>query len=108
MRLRLVLVLALCFTAALAAGSQSTLQLRGSWRATVGARILQGTWTADVNPNTPNRAQGSWTVVEGNRVLLQGTWAAEKERAGWRGAWSALVASGRADHRRSPERGRQT
>src|SRR5258705_4607012 len=96
MRLRWVLVLALSFTAALAAASQSTLQLRGSWRATVGARVLQGTWTADVNPNTPNLAQGSWTVIEGNRVLLQGTWAAEKQRTVWRGAWSALMASGRA------------
>jgi len=46
-----------------------------------------------VNPKTPNLAQGSWTLIEGNRVLLRGTWAAEKERAGWRGAWSALVAS---------------
>jgi hypothetical protein len=95
MSLRLVLLLAISF-AAVGAASQSTLQLRGSWRATAGARILQGTWTADVNPNTPNLAQGSWTVIEGNRVLLQGTWAAEKQRAGWRGAWSALVASGRA------------
>jgi hypothetical protein len=93
MSLRLVLVLAILSATAVAAASQSTLQLRGSWRATAGTRVFQGTWTADVNPKTPNLAQGSWTVVEGNRVLLRGTWAAEKERAGWRGAWSALMAS---------------
>jgi hypothetical protein len=95
MTLRLVLLLTISF-AAVGAASQSTLQLRGSWRATAGTRVFQGTWTADVKPNTPNLAQGSWTVVEGNRVLLRGTWAAEKERGGWRGAWSALMASERA------------
>jgi hypothetical protein len=92
----LPLLITIFFTAAaMTASSQSTLQLRGSWRATAGTRVLQGTWTADVNPKTPNLAQGSWTVIEGNRVLLQGTWAAEKQRAGWRGAWSALVAPAR-------------
>jgi hypothetical protein len=91
---RLVLLFTISF-AAVEAASQSTLQLRGSWRATAGARIFQGTWTATLDPNKPNLAQGSWTVIEANRVLLQGTWAAERERAGWRGAWSALMASAR-------------
>ena len=92
MTLRLVLLLTISF-AAVEAASQSTLQLRGSWRATAGAQVFQGTWTATLNPNAPNLAQGSWTVIEGNRVLLQGTWAAEKQRAVWRGSWSALMAS---------------
>jgi len=92
MTLRLVLLLTLCL-AAVDAASQSTEQLRGSWRATAGARIFQGTWTATLNPKTPNLVQGSWTVIDGNRVVLQGTWAAEKQRAVWRGSWSALVAS---------------
>lgn len=91
--LRLVTIL---FAVAVTVGAQSAPQLRGSWRATVGARVLQGTWTATVDPKMPNLAQGSWTLVEANRVVLQGTWAAEKQRAGWRGAWSALVATGRA------------
>jgi hypothetical protein len=90
--LRLVLLLTMA-VAVVEAASQSTVQLRGSWRATAGARVFQGTWTADVKPNTPNLAQGSWTVIEGNRVVLQGTWAAEKQRAVWRGSWSALMAS---------------
>ena len=87
-------VLLVVFSAA-AGASQSTLQLRGSWRATAGTRVFQGTWTAVLDPKTPNLAQGSWTVIEANRVLFQGTWAAEKERAGWRGGWSALVAPAR-------------
>ena len=93
MSLRLVFLLAISFVAAVAAASQSTLQLRGSWRATAGTRVFQGTWTADVNSKTPNLAQGTWTVIDGNRVLLRGTWAAEKQRAVWRGSWSALMAS---------------
>jgi hypothetical protein len=89
----LVLLLTISLAATVAAASQSTLQIRGSWRATAGSRIFQGTWTATLNPSTPNLAQGSWTVLDGNRVLFQGTWAAEKQRAVWRGSWSALVAS---------------
>jgi hypothetical protein len=92
MTLRLLLLLTLSLAAADVA-AQSTLQLRGSWRATAGARIFQGTWDATLDPKTPNLAQGSWTVIEGNRILLQGTWAAERQRTVWRGSWSALMAS---------------
>jgi hypothetical protein len=74
-------------------------QIRGSWRAAAGARTFQGTWTADLNPNTPNRAQGTWTVITGNRVVLQGTWAANKQGTVWRGSWSALLASAPAGSR---------
>jgi hypothetical protein len=94
-RIGLVVLVIIVF-GAVAAATQSRSQLRGGWSATAGARVFQGTWTADVDPKTPNLAQGSWTLIEGNRVVLQGTWAAEKERAAWRGTWSALVASGRA------------
>ena len=93
---RLVLVVMMAFAAAFdAAVRQPELELRGSWRATAGTRVLQGTWTASIDPKTPNVAQGTWTLIEANRVRLQGTWAAEKLRAGWRGTWSARVASGR-------------
>ena len=95
-RIRPLVLVVMFVAASVAAATQPRAPLRGSWRATAGARVFQGTWTADVDPKTPNLAQGSWTLIEGNRVVLQGTWAAEKERTGWRGAWSALVASGRA------------
>jgi hypothetical protein len=88
-----LLLLTILGATAVVATSQSTLQIRGSWRATAGARVFQGSWTATLNPNTPNLAQGSWTLIEGNRVVLQGTWAAEKQRAVWRGSWSARIAS---------------
>lgn len=94
-RFRLLMLLTLFFALAVGAAAQSALEFRGSWRASAGTRVLQGTWTAAVDPKTANIAQGSWTLIEANRVVLQGTWAAEKERARWRGTWSALVASGR-------------
>jgi hypothetical protein len=90
--LQLLVLLTMFCSVAVAASAQSTSQLRGSWRATEGTRVFQGTWTADVNVNTPDLAQGSWTVIEGNRVVLRGTWSAKKDRARWRGTWSALVA----------------
>jgi hypothetical protein len=92
LRLGLVLLAVLGATA-LDAASESAVQIRGSWRATAGARVFQGSWTATLNPNTPNLAQGSWALIEANRVVLQGTWAAEKQRAVWRGSWSARMAS---------------
>jgi hypothetical protein len=92
----LVLLVMLTFSATFdAAVVQPELELRGSWRATAGTRVLQGTWTAAIDPKTPDVAQGTWTLIEANRVRLQGTWAAEKLRPGWRGTWSASVASGR-------------
>jgi hypothetical protein len=89
----LVLLVMMAFGAVFdAAGRQPELELRGSWRATAGTRVFQGTWTASIDPKTANVAQGTWTLIEANRVRLQGTWAADKLRAGWRGTWSAGVA----------------
>ena len=85
----MVLVVMMAFGAAFdAAVRQPELELRGSWRATAGTRVLQGTWTAAIDPKTPNVAQGTWTLIEANRVRLQGTWAAErgssrKSARGW-------------------------
>ena len=92
----MVLVVSMAFGAAFdAAVRQPELELRGSWRAAAGARVFQGTWTAAIDPKTPDVARGTWTLIEANRVRMQGTWAAEKARAGWRGTWSARIASGR-------------
>ena len=92
----LLFVVMVAFGAAFdAAVRQPELGLRGSWLATAGTRVLQGTWTAAIDPKTPNVAQGTWTLIEANQVRLQGTWAAQKLRAGWRGTWSAHVPSGR-------------
>jgi hypothetical protein len=99
----LALLVMMVFGAAFdAAVQQPALELRGSWRATANSRVFQGTWTAAIDPKTPNVAQGTWTLIEANRVRLQGTWAAEKLRAGWRGTWSARVASGRVGSPPSP------
>jgi hypothetical protein len=58
----MVLVVMMAFGAAFdAAVRQPELQLRGSWRVTAGSRVLQGTWTAAIDPKTPNVARGTWT-----------------------------------------------
>jgi hypothetical protein len=37
-------------------------------------------------------AQGSWTLLaETGQILLQGTWSAQKARAGWQGTWTATL-----------------
>ena len=77
--------------------AQSTIELRGTWRAATGARTFAGSWTATLDAKTPNTARGAWTLIDGNRIALQGTWAAEKQRGVWRGTWSARVAPARAN-----------
>jgi len=74
--------------------------LRGTWTATAGpSRIFRGTWTAHVPPETPNIAAGSWMLLDdAGEVSLQGTWSAQKGRAGWRGVWSAEVLGNRSLH----------
>jgi hypothetical protein len=70
-------------------------EIRGAWSATSGARVFFGTWTATLDPDAPDQAQGTWTLLEGRRIVLDGTWAASKAGGAWRGAWSARVASQR-------------
>jgi hypothetical protein len=67
--------------------------LRGSWSATVGtARVLSGGWAATIDWATPDSARGTWVLVDdGNRAVLEGTWAAAKSKGGWQGTWSARV-----------------
>jgi len=88
-----VLFASLALGAAAVYSQQPDIELRGGWRATSGARVYEGTWSARINPSTPNRADGSWTLVTGNRVTLQGTWAADKTAGAWRGTWSARIAA---------------
>jgi hypothetical protein len=52
----MVLVVMVAFGAAFdAAVRQPELELRGSWRVTAGSRVLQGTWTAAIDPENAKR-----------------------------------------------------
>jgi len=75
--------------------ARQTLSLRGTWTASSGsARAFRGTWSADVRQETPDAASGSWTLLDAsNRIIVQGTWSAQKNARGWQGSWSATVAS---------------
>ncbi|HTL44784.1 MAG TPA: hypothetical protein VL262_10640 [Vicinamibacterales bacterium] len=102
--MRSVLALAVALLLAFVAGSAGVAQentgsrLRGSWAASVGTRpALQGTWTAEVQANAPNRATGAWTLVDsGARIVASGTWSATRTAGRWSGTWSARASSGAA------------
>ena len=82
--------------ASAASQEQKSSSLRGSWSATVGTRpALQGTWTAQLQSTGPNRATGTWTLVDtGGRIVARGTWAATRAAGSWTGTWSARTSAG--------------
>ena len=71
--------------------------LSGSWTASAGPnQVYRGRWSGQPLPDKPDAAHGSWVVVnDANQTVQQGTWAAEKSAQGWRGQWSARIATGR-------------
>jgi hypothetical protein len=81
-----------------ALGQQASPVLLGSWTATAGpGQIFRGTWSAQVSLHSPNRAIGSWTVVnEAGDVLLEGTWSAQKTGLRWQGTWTARPMKGQS------------
>lgn len=67
----------------------------GSWTATSGSQVFRGTWSAQVSLRSPNRAIGSWTLLnEAGDVLLEGTWSAQKTGQRWQGTWTARPMKG--------------
>ena len=70
--------------------------LLGSWMATAGPnQIFRGTWSAQVSLHNPNRAIGSWTLLnEAGDVVLEGTWTAQKTGQRWQGTWTARPMKG--------------
>lgn len=68
--------------------------IRGSWAASAAAGALRGTWTAEPVPNRPDAAQGTWSLIQANRIVASGTWSAAKAASGWNGTWQARVTSG--------------
>jgi hypothetical protein len=91
-------ILALFLNTRLLSAQANSLLLRGSWSATEGeSRVFWGTWTAEVSADTPNAAQGSWALLnQAGEKLLEGTWAAQKGRAGWQGSWAAQTTQGQS------------
>jgi hypothetical protein len=70
---------------------------RGNWTATSGSQVFRGTWSAQTSANNPNKAVGSWTLLnDSGEIFLQGTWSASKARPGWQGTWTARTSSGRS------------
>ena len=82
----------------LSAAQEAPIELRGGWSATAGVnRTFAGTWTAQVSPEKPNSVEGSWELInETGQTVLEGTWAANKTRFGWQGAWAARTLTGQS------------
>jgi hypothetical protein len=85
------LILSFCVVA-----QQASPVLLGSWTATASPnQIFRGTWSAQVSLRSPNRATGSWTLLnEAGDVLLEGTWSAQKTGQHWQGTWTARPMKG--------------
>ena len=92
---RLIFGLILC---SCALAQQVSPVLLGSWTATAGPnQIFRGTWSAQVSIHSPNRAIGSWTLLnEAGDVLLEGTWTAQKTGQHWQGTWTARPTKGQS------------
>jgi hypothetical protein len=70
---------------------------RGNWTATAGSQVFRGTWSAQTSANNPNKAVGSWTLLnDSGEISLQGTWSASKLRQGSQGTWTARTSGGRS------------
>lgn len=63
-----------------------------SWSAqTATGRIFEGGWSVDP-VSSPDKASGTWTLGEAfGKVLLRGTWSAQKFSTGWSGTWRAAA-----------------
>ena len=87
--LAVVLVLVSAF------GQEPAQTIRGTWIVTAGhARTLHGTWSGRNLPQQPNVVEGSWTLADSGRIVIRGTWRAEKSSRGWQGHWTAETSRG--------------
>lgn len=65
---------------------------RSTWSArTTAGHTFEGSWTVEPASST-DRASGTWTLGEGiDKIVLRGTWAAQKFSTGWSGTWRATL-----------------
>jgi hypothetical protein len=61
-----------------------------TWSArTVTGRTFEGNWSVDP-ASSPDKASGTWTLGEGiDKLVVSGTWSAQKFSTGWSGTWRA-------------------
>ena len=54
-------------------------------------RTLEGSWTVE-SASSADRASGTWTLGESiDKIVLRGTWSAQKFSTGWSGTWRATL-----------------
>ena len=65
--------------------------LYGSWSATYGQRVFQGSWTLAGNGDA-DTGWGAWRLLDpAGKTLLSGTWSMRKVDDECRGSWRAEV-----------------
>ena len=66
-------------------------EIWGSWSATYGSRVYQGSWTADPKGD-PDAGWGTWRLLDAaGNTLMGGSWSMRKAADEWRGSWRAEV-----------------
>jgi len=90
------LVILLALSAHRLVAQSAVTELHGSWSATAGpSQTFWGTWTAQVSPDKPNEAEGTWALFNNRaEIVVEGTWAANKARSEWLGSWAARTLPG--------------
>jgi hypothetical protein len=91
----LILGVILCFCTL---AQEDSPVLLGSWTATAAPnQIFGGAWSAQASLHNPNRALGSWTLInEAGDVILEGMWSAQKSGQRWQGTWTARPMKGQS------------
>src|SRR5262245_17181113 len=93
MRTVIIVSLVLVWSVVATQDRPSGAALNGNWLALVGRTLVfQGTWTARLTVETPDTAQGTWSLLDRtNRPVATGTWSAAKAPRSWSGSWQARV-----------------
>jgi hypothetical protein len=91
-----VLSLILALLASCAFTQEPSLELRGSWTASVGSgQLFRGTWAGQISGQNRNVVRGSWTLLnEAGEIILEGTWSAQKMGQDWQGTWTSRTRKG--------------
>jgi hypothetical protein len=65
---------------------------RSTWSVrTTAGRTFEGSWTVEP-ASSADKASGTWTLGEGiDKIVLRGTWSAQKFSTGWSGTWRATL-----------------
>jgi hypothetical protein len=70
-----------------------------TWSArTSNGRDFEGTWSVEADASN-DKVAGTWTLYDGTgKLILHGTWSAQKFSTGWSGIWHANAENPQGDY----------